>query len=772
MALFSLGTVGLLSLAPTGVRASDTNNGNVNPIASNSVDNDQTVRPSMTGQSAVSQGTGTGSTDNETSPRLTSQKDSSSDSLPSSDQTTANQPARHQWNSGWNKVDNSWYYYNSNSQRLVNGWQKINGRWYNFGQTTGAAKTGSQRILGMDYYFDPQNAWAVTGWSLQNNNWYYYDPANAWKLTGWRFINGHWYYLDPVQGGATATGLQTIDGKQYYLNSHTNGTFGAMQNGWAKVDGSWYFFAGNGTAEQGWQKINGRWYNFDQATGAAKTGSQRILGMGYYFDPQNAWAVTGWSCHDGAWYYYDPVNVWALAGWQKLNGRWYNFDQVTGAAKTGNQRLLGMNYYFDPQNAWATTGWLYHDGAWYYYDPRNAWAVTGWNNIGEKTYYFILSGKMVTGKQLIDNHDYYFDHDGHQLKQTGFNSDGVLIAVNKDNGSLVINQHLQNGGQEITIDSDGAVTIEGNGVVNLYGVCFDYQNGAFQTGWVKHNNKWYYFDSRSAVAVIGWQFIGGRWYCFNYDGTAKTGWNYLDNNWYYMDDKNAWCLTGWQFINNAWYYMNLTKAWAYRGYHQINGIDYYFEPNKAWLYQNRWVNVNGWVYHADNSGRLWFPQWYTQFPIAEGCSVATLAMMLSPKRYINWSYAMSLLQQRQAGDIYTGAGFYQVIQPASLVELAHHFDSSVRNISGTSVQGIIETVLAGHPVEYWGYSRYETYYVAHNHCKLIVGYQNGWFEVYDPCYNYASQGSTGWNSFDYGAKAWISTAQFAREYVGSAITVD
>src|SRR5699024_4275585 len=125
------------------------------------------------------------------------------------------------------------------------------------------------------------------------------------------------------------------------------------------------------------------------------------------------------------------------------------------------------------------------------------------------------------------------------------------------------------------------------------------------------------------------------------------------------------------------------------GYQVINGIEYYFDQINANMYQNRWVNVNGWTYHADNSGRLWFPQWYSQFPVGEGCAVYSLAMMLSPKEYINMGYAVNLLQYRQAGNVYNGAGFYLIIQPDSLVELAHHFDSSVRNISGSSVRQII-----------------------------------------------------------------------------------
>lgn len=195
------------------------------------------------------------------------------------------------------------------------------------------------------------------------------------------------------------------------------------------------------------------------------------------------------------------------------------------------------------------------------------------------------------------------------------------------------------------------------------------------------------------------------------------------------------------------------------------------------MYQNRWVNVNGWTYHADNNGHLWFPRWYSQFTPAyygEGCSVFSLAMLLSPKEYINTNYALQLLSYRQGGNISTGAGFSIIIQPNSLVELAHHFDSSVRNISGSSVQDIINIVNSGHPVQYYGYSSYERSYAHRNHNKVIVGYINGYFRIFDPCYWSVNDGwySRGGNAFDYGAKSWVSVAQFSREYAGQAITVD
>ena len=306
---------------------------------------------------------------------------------------------------------------------------------------------------------------------------------------------------------------------------------------------------------------------------------------------------------------------------------------------------------------------------------------------------------------------------------------------------------------------------------------FNNETAQAETGWQKINNNWYHFDESNAWATTGWyKSNAGFWYYFdNNNANALTGWQKLNNAWYYFDNVNAFAWTNWHLINGSWYFFDLANAWADTGYHIINGIEYYFDPVNANLYQNRWVNVNGWTYHADNSGRLWFPQWYSQFRpygVAEGCSIFSLAMLLSPKEYINFPYACQLLQARQSGNIYTGVGFSLIIQPDSLVELAHHFDSSVRNISGSSVQDIINIINSGHPVEYYGFSAYERTYWHRNHAKVIVGYQNGWFRVFDPCYSYTNEGSAGMNAFDYGAKSWITTAQFAREYAGQAITVD
>ncbi|WP_251575783.1 C39 family peptidase [Limosilactobacillus agrestimuris] len=430
---------------------------------------------------------------------------------------------------------------------------------------------------------------------------------------------------------------------------------------------------------------------------------------------QNA---NGWQTAGNDWYHFNNGNQ--NKDWQNIDNNWYYMNPETAVLESGIQKI-NNNFYYLNDKADGTfgamkTGWQYVDGHWYGFKGDGS-AYLGWQNLGGNTYYFKPeNAQMATGDTLISGNYYYFDPaSGHQLK-------GMLVDAN----TKLLKYYDPSTGIRQT-----ELTVKGHTYK------FNPLTGVIDT----------------TILNDGLNQIAGHVY-------------------YYNQSANSFAFNSWQKLNGAWYYFDLTNAWADTGYHIINGIEYYFDPVNANLYQNRWVNVNGWTYHADNSGRLWFPQWYSQFPVGEGCSVYSLAMMLSPKEYINMGYEVNLLQYRQAGNVYNGVGFYLIIQPDSLVELAHHFDSSVRNISGSSVRQIIDTINSGRPVLYYGYSRYERSYAHHNHAKVIVGYQNGWFRIFDPCYSYASQGSFGWNAFDYGAKSWITVSQFAREYAGQAITVD
>lgn len=115
------------------------------------------------------------------------------------------------------KYDGYWYFYDKyNNQKT--GWQLINNCWY---------------------YLQPGTGRMLTGWQYINNHWYYMQ-ASGEMLTGWQFINGYWYYMQ--SSGEMLTGLQYINGEYYYLAEY-EAPVGHMVTGWYTVEGKRRFFS-------------------------------------------------------------------------------------------------------------------------------------------------------------------------------------------------------------------------------------------------------------------------------------------------------------------------------------------------------------------------------------------------------------------------------------------------------------------------------------------------------------------------------------------------
>lgn len=306
---------------------------------------------------------------------------------------------------GWQWLDNNWYYFDPNDGSMLIGIQRINDNIYYLNTkhdgTYGAMKTGWQFVNG--HWIGLQGSGnAYVGWQAINGHWYYFDPQTAYALTNWQDINNHWYYFDPTNAWA--------------------------QTGWFKSGaGYWYFFDyANAWADTGWQKINNSWYYFDNVNANALTGWQSINNHWYYFDPTNAWALTGWQWINGHWYWFDQANAWARTGWQYYGGQWYFMDQQNAWMDTGWTTNLanGQLYYLD-KNGHPLTGWQRSlNGFWYYLQPGSDAAAIGWNWINGHWYYFNpeetingikAKGAMFTGRHFIDNRWNRFDLNGHWL---------------------------------------------------------------------------------------------------------------------------------------------------------------------------------------------------------------------------------------------------------------------------------------------------------------------------------------------------------------------
>ncbi|WP_084157991.1 leucine-rich repeat domain-containing protein [Bacillus manliponensis] len=212
--------------------------------------------------------------------------------------------------SGWTKIDNKWYYYNTETPQT--NWSFIDNQWYFFNKE-GIMQTNWQQINGTWYYLN-ENGAMQTGWQQINGIWYYLNE-NGTMQTGWQQINGTWYYLN--ENGTMQTGWKQIGGIWYCLNEN-----GAMQTGWKQIGGTWYFFNASGTMQTGWKQIGGTWY-FLNENGAMQTGWKQIGGTWYFFNTSGT-MQTGWKQIGGTWYYLNK-NGAMQTGWQQINSTWYYF---------------------------------------------------------------------------------------------------------------------------------------------------------------------------------------------------------------------------------------------------------------------------------------------------------------------------------------------------------------------------------------------------------------------------------------------------------------
>lgn len=340
------------------------------------------------------------------------------------------------------------------------GWQYINNRWYYY-NSDGDMQTGWQQVGGKFYYMN-SNGIMLTGWQKLDGKWYYLNPSGDRK-SGWLWLNNHWYYLD--SNGIMLTGMIRVGNASYYCNSS-----GEMLTGWQRVNGRWRYFDGSGAMKTGWQWINNAWYymdpNGDMLTGWMNLGRDR-----YYLTSSGA-MLTGWGRIDNKWYYFDGSGH-MLTNWIQLGNTWYYLDQ-NGVMQTGWHKIGNIQYYFtssgNMQTGWGKinnswyyfnssgakqTGWTQVGSTWYYLDSNGA-MQTGWLKLGGVWYYLNSGGAMQTGWQRVDGNWYYFNNQG--IMQTGWQPIG---------------------GSWYYLNPDGSM----------------------KTGWMKVNDVWYYFTDSGAMAT-------------------------------------------------------------------------------------------------------------------------------------------------------------------------------------------------------------------------------------------------------------------------------
>ena len=363
---------------------------------------------------------------------------------------------------GWFKIDGSWYYASPVTALLYKGFHVMNGVTYYFDQN-GVMQIGEFVVDRKLFTTDASGAVISKkkpqdGWTSYNGNWYYYKDGTAYTgFVGDYYVilgelihneivlwNGKSYYIGEDgrylantwcnNGASYATengtlicdGWRKIDGKQYYFGAggvtasydpqDKNGVYtkdraylspNGYAQGWALIDGIYYYKEGNQFVKNQVKKINGEWYLFD-VHGSMVTGFSSPETFGYdtytydggkfYYGADGKRVYyTGWQVIDGNWYYFNSKSE-AVDGWKIINGVKYYFGKTNHFMYTGYKVISGELYYFDGSGAShgidnTFTGWHQENGDWYYI--RKGHAATGTISVDGILYEFDANGVWI-----------------------------------------------------------------------------------------------------------------------------------------------------------------------------------------------------------------------------------------------------------------------------------------------------------------------------------------------------------------------------------------
>ena len=321
---------------------------------------------------------------------------------------------------GWFTVAGDWYYASTMNGRLYKGLHTINGVQYYF-DNTGVMQTGE--VISEHHVLTMNSSGVVTGtkemqdgWSCYDEEGYYYQ--NGKPYTGWVGA----YYIDA--GKMLCNSGITWNDKTYYLgedgtyktnawilNTHhyAKADGSEAQSEWLEIDGNLYYFNSWGANIK-----YPNYYSEAKETGVYREDGAYISSEGY---------AQGWALIDGSYYYKEGENF-VVNQTKKINGDWYLFDahgkMVTGFSTYEYDSSAWVSYYYD----WGKfyygqdgrrcyyVGWQVIDGKWYYFDTASE-SATGWQIINGARYYFDTESRaMVTGYHVINKKLYYFDANG------------------------------------------------------------------------------------------------------------------------------------------------------------------------------------------------------------------------------------------------------------------------------------------------------------------------------------------------------------------------
>ena len=516
------------------------------------------------------------------------------------------------------------YYYDNNGNKLM-GWQDINGERYYFKKERehpgfetidGKLMTGPQTIDGLTYYFD-SNGRQVKGERRKvNGKSYFYDPDNG-ALVANRLVTFKAGRFIPEENYAKEVRFDFAPYANYDNNEHPEleryylGADGLPVTGWQTINGNKYFFQDDGNMVV--HRFFNNYYFYNDGTIARNKRLNipthyimREFPNIYEFDNDGVGKfissdfkdlhpkTTAYFVQDkdGYWRYYNEYGFPAI-GSETIDGYDMYFHLGTHRQAKGEfVDIDGKVYYFDKDNGRKVKDTTFDfDGKTYVADQSGVLSIKSQSternryiSDSEGNWYYVNDkGYLLLGAHTIDNVKVYFGTNGVQYKGH-FAPDNHYY--DKDNGALVTDRLVEDGGKEFYVDEKGK---KFHGAKYLDGI------------------QYYFSYGEKVKGEFDYPYRGNRYYDKE-TGALVTG-KYFEhkNNWYYANSKGN-ILTGRRVIDGKHVYFYDDDYGQYKGIQAkdkliiLDGKTYYYLPGSGNRADNVTLTINHVTYYFDNDG--------------------------------------------------------------------------------------------------------------------------------------------------------------------------
>ena len=487
-----------------------------------------------------------------------------------------------------------WYYMDKDG-KLMTGPQTIDGLTYYFDSNGRQVKGERRKVNGKSYFYDPDNGALVTnrlvtfkaGRFIPEENYakeIRFDEAPYANYDNNEHPELERYYLGA--DGLPVTGWQTINGNRYFFQDDGNMVVHRFFNN--------YYFYNDGTIARN-RRLNipthyimrefPNIYEFDN-DGVGKFISSDLKDL---HPKTTAYFVQD---KDGYWRYYNEYGFPAI-GSETIDGYDMYFHLGTHRQAKGEfVDIDGKVYYFDKDNGRKVKDTTFDfDGKTYVADQSGVLSIKSQSternryiSDSEGNWYYVNDkGYLLLGAHTIDNVNVYFGTNGVQYKGH-FAPDNHYY--DKDNGALVTDRLVEDGGKEFYVDEEGK---KFNGTKYLDGIQYYFSYGEKVKGEFDYPYRGdHYYDKETGALVTGKYFEH-------------------KNNWYYANSKGN-ILTGRRVIDGKHVYFYDDDYGQYKGIQAkdkliiLGGKTYYYLPGSGNRADNVTLTINHVTYYFDNDG--------------------------------------------------------------------------------------------------------------------------------------------------------------------------